>query len=127
MKIVEYALLVQRTLMLVSGASFLFLSLLILLTDPYQNPWLVALFWFFSFLILTSVQAFLFFWWFLFVQRKILTQVEVNNILYQSAMGAGLLVYLACLWQIKALSYLQFWLVVLTYGFYLLFLKTKTR
>lgn len=120
---VQYALSTEKTLLVILSTSFLGICLLLAFVSPYSGGLGISLFYLLAFCILFSVQSFMFFWWEFSIKKKILTIIQINNTLYQSAIGSSLLLYLFSFFHTGQFGMIILLLITFIYFIYLLFLK----
>jgi len=78
---IDYTLKVQRIIFILASLSFFGLTFIVSFLDPFLD----ANFWLFIFVCITFLSclfSLLFFWWVFSIEKKILTILEIQKLLY---------------------------------------------
>ena len=116
---ITYTLNLQRALFLIFGLSFISLSLVLVFLDPYINSLYIWVFLAVLFVLLTSGISLLAFWWFFNIKKEILTIIQVNSLVYQSAITSVVTLLLIVMQQTRVLTIWTGLLVMTVYSLYL--------
>jgi hypothetical protein len=122
---VQYTLNVQRTLLIATSLGFIGISAILVFLNPYENEQYVWLLLGVLSIFLASLLSLLSFWWFFSIQKRILTIIQVNQLVYQSIITSGVLVLLLVMQQTRQLNIWSGVLVFIVYFFYELWINLE--
>jgi hypothetical protein len=89
---VTYTLFIQRTQAILCGLSFLFISAILTLTNPFSESYNLFLLLFGMFIFLVNFCSLLSFWWYISLQKQVLTTRQTNLLVIRSLFYATALV-----------------------------------
>ncbi|MEM1312089.1 MAG: hypothetical protein AAGF07_01345 [Patescibacteria group bacterium] len=122
---VEYTINLQRLLLLSCGFSFVGLSTLLVFVDPYENNIYIWAFLGVLTVFLTSIISLFTFWWYFTIRKQILPIYQVNQLVYQSMVTAGITVLLLVMQQTQVLTIWRGILVLICYILYELWINSE--
>ena len=114
---IEYTLKSQRIALIIASLGFFGISLIVSFLDPFNQ----ANFWLFLFVLiafLSSLISLLGFWWVFSIEKKILTILEVQKLLYHSFFASICLVSLLVFYITNNLNNITSLGVLVSYIFY---------
>lgn len=124
---IDYTFLVRRWCLGSLLVSFLSLLYMVLSLDPYTNSSYTWAFLIALLVFLTSGIALFSIWYFFKNQKKILSVSQTNNMLYQSLISSGALIFILVLQQTGYLNVITMLTVLLCYCLYQIWANSQAQ